>query len=157
MTEKRKDSKGLFCEKECHSFMARICGKSRTERNLKTFISESTKTFRDAFVLTAALGAISENSGASLVPLPSDPNKIIRTINENDIKTEHDNILKAIAYWHKGKNEKNQDCHKILIEVNEFRKIGELFCFLGKEYLQEIVTSGMFNSELIKKLIYKKK
>ncbi len=144
----KKLGKGLFSEKECHDLMARLCGKSKTEKGVKTHL----RYFRDVFVLTSALGVI---SGEEIVSLPSGEKNSIRTVNEKDIKIEHDNILKAIAYWHKGKRENQDDCHKILLDKNEIRSVGEKYCFAGKETLKEMVSTGMFNSELIMKLLKK--
>ncbi|MGQ4876038.1 MAG: hypothetical protein ACP6IY_18385 [Promethearchaeia archaeon] len=140
--------KGLYCEKECHDLMARVCGKSKTSLNLRTFLD----TFRDIFVLTAALGVLSNEP---ILPLPSDPNSIIRTVNENDIKIEHDNILKAIAYWHLGAKKNDKNCHRILVNINEVRKIGEKYCFAGKNDLKQMINTGMFDSEISKKLLEK--
>lgn len=140
--------KGLNSEKECHDIMARLCGKSKKHKNMNTHL----RYFRDAFVLTATLGAISNEE---IVPLPSDANLRVKTVNEKDIKIEHDNILKAIGYWHKGKKENDKNCHKILVDINEIRNIGEKYCFAGKDTIKEMVSTGSFDSEIISKIINK--
>ena len=144
-----KSGKSLHSEKDCHKLMARICGKSTTERSLDTYISGTSRTYRDVFVLTAALGVISNEP---IIPLPPDS---VNTVDNKDIKIEHDNILKIIAYWHKGKVENNQNSHEVLIDQNECRKIGELYCYAGKELLNNLVSSNMFDSELINLIINK--
>ena len=150
MSKELGKGKSLFSEKETHRLMAKVCGKSRTEKNLDTFISGTTKTFRDAFVLTAALGAL---SGEPLIELPSNENEINNTVDSKDIKIEHNNLLKTIAYWHEGKLNKNENCHEILNNINKIRKIGELYCYAGKESLMELVKTNLFDNELIKKIL----
>ena len=145
--------KSLMTEKETHELMARVCGKSETQKNLDTFISGTTKTFRDVFVLTCALGLLSDEA---ILELPPGKGEKIRTVEKNDIKNEHDNILKAIAYWHEGKKNINSN-HEILMKINEFRSLGEMYAYAGKEKLEELVNSNMFDSDLIKYILEREK
>lgn len=144
----------LMTEKETHELMARVCGKSETQKNLDTFISGTTKTFRDVFVLICAIGLLSDEA---ILELPPGKGEKIRTVDKNDIKNEHDNILKAIAYWHEGKKNNNKSNHEILIKINEFRSLGEKYAYAGKEKLGELVSSNMFDSDLIKYILEREK
>ena len=146
--ESKSAGKSLSTEKGTHELLARICGKSETKKSLNTYISANTKTFRDAFVLCSALGAMSNES---LIDLPK--SEKITTVERNDIKDDHDYILKAIAYWHEGVKEKNEKCHEVLLKVNEYRSLGEKYCYAGKEKLEELVNSKLFDSELIKYIL----